>query len=337
MTGMTKIREEDYAYATARVRAVEPRLLDSLRFERLLEAPTVSDAVKLLTEARYAEGTDVSELGWEALLDAEGARVTAFLAGIMPYPEVLDVFRLQTDYLQAKRLLKALYRSRDPGALTGLPGTVPMAALVRAIEDHKPYELPAPLAEAIFTAMDTYGKSGDPRDIDLVLDQGAYRHMAQAAAEVGHPFLTETVALYTDMANIRVFVRGRLIGESVDFLRKALLPGGNLAPKRFLDAADKSVEAFLESIRYTPFGETALAGFEAFKAGRGISLFEQRLEDRFMQHVRKAKYVAMGLEPMVGYLLAKETEIRNVRILLTGKVNGLPQEEIREKLRMTYV
>ncbi len=51
---MTKIREEDYAYATARVRAVEPRLLDSLRFERLLEAPTVSDAVKLLTEARYA-------------------------------------------------------------------------------------------------------------------------------------------------------------------------------------------------------------------------------------------------------------------------------------------
>ena len=334
---MTRIREEDYAYATARVRAVEPRLLDSQRFDRLLEAPTVSDALKLLAEARYAEGTDVSELDWEALLEIEGARVTAFLASVMPYPEVLDVFRLQTDYLQAKRLLKALYQGRDPGALVGLPGTVPLSALVHAIADHKPYELPAPLAEAIFAAMETYGKSADPRDIDLVLDQGAYRHMAESAAAVGHPFLTETVALYTDMANIRIFVRGRLIGESAEFFRKALLPGGTMEPKRFLDAADKSVEAFLESIRFTTFGETAIAGYEAYKAGRGISLFEQRLEDRFMRHVRKAKYVAMGLEPMIGYLIAKETEIRNVRILLTGKVNGLPQEEIREKLRMTYV
>ena len=334
---MTKIREEEYAYATARVRAVEPRLLDGQRFERLLEAPTVSDALKLLAEARYGEGAEVSELGWEALLDAEWARVTAFLANIMPYPEVLDVFRLQTDYLQAKRLLKALYQGKDPGAVTGMPGTVPMSALVRTISDRKPYELPETLVQTIFLAMDTFGKSADPRDIDLVLDQGAYRHMSEQAALVGHPFLTEIVSLYTDMANIRIFVRGRSIGESADFLKKALLPGGLLETKRFLDASDKPVEAFLESIRFTPFGETAISGYEAFKAGRGISQFEQQLENRFMQQVRKAKYVAMGLEPMIGYLLAKETELRNVRILLTGKVNGLPVEEIREKLRMTYV
>ena len=334
---MTKIREEDYAYATARVRAVEPRLLDGQRFERLLEAPTVSDALKLLTEARYAEGSDMSELGWEALLEAEGERVAAFLADVMPYPEVLDAFRLQTDYLQAKRLLKALYQGKDPGAVTGMPGTVPMSALLRTIQDRKPYDLPELLVSTIFAAMDTYGKSGDPRDIDLVLDQGAYRHMAEQAALVGHPFLSEMVSLYTDMANLRIFVRGRSNGESVDFLRKALLTGGKLEPKRFLDAADKPVDAFLESIRFTPFGETAIAGYEAYKAGRGISLFEQQLENRFMQEVRKAKYVAMGLEPMIGYLLAKETEIRNVRILLTGKVNGLPVDEIREKLRMTYV
>lgn len=334
---MTKIREEDYAYATARVRAVEPRLLDSQKMDRLLESPSVSDATKLLAEARYGEGMDVSEVGWEDLLEAEGARVVAFLTDVMPYPELLDVFRLQTDYLQAKRLLKALYQGKDPGAVTGLPGTVPLARLVRSIRDRKPYELPEQLVRTMFDAMDQFGKSGDPRDIDLVLDHGAYRHMSELAGSIGHPFLSETVALTIDMTNIRIFVRGRLIGESVDFLRKALLPGGQLESKRFLDAADKPLESFLESIRMTLFGDAAWEGFEAFKSGKGISILEQKLEDCFMRHVRKAKYVAMGLDPMIGYWLAKETEIRNVRILLTGKVNHLAAEEIREKLRMTYV
>lgn len=334
---MTKIREEDYAYATARVRAVEIRLLDAQRLERLLEAPTVSDGLKLLAEARYADGVETSDLGWERLLDAEGVRVIDFLADVMPYPEVLDVFRLQTDYLQAKRLLKALYQGKDPGMVRGIPGTVRMDTLARAIKDHKPYDLPEPLAQAVFHAMDVFGKSADPRDIDLSLDQAAFAHMAGMAAEIGHPFLSECVALLTDMTNIRIFVRGRLIGESTDFMRKTLLEGGRIETKRFLDMADKSIEALLESIRFTWFGETAVEGYEGVKSGRGISFLERKLEDRYMQHVRKAKYVAMGIEPMVGYLLAKETEIRNVRIILTGKVNGLPVEEIREKLRMTYV
>jgi V/A-type H+-transporting ATPase subunit C len=45
----------------------------------------------------------------------------------------------------------------------------------------------------------------------------------------------------------------------------------------------------------------------------------------------------MGVEPFIAYLFAKETEIRNVRIIMTGKINRLNDDLIRERLRLGYV
>lgn len=334
---MTRIRDEDYAYATARVRAVEVHMLDSARLERLLEAATLADGMKLLAEARYGTGTPLAEQGWEALLDGELARCYAFLTGLMPHPEVLDVFRLREDYLNLKLMLKSLYQGRDVAGTTGDSGMVPAGQLVRAIVDNHPGSLPETMGKALTEAMLEFGKRADPRDIDLVLDRAVYRHMNEKAAEIGHPFLVELVSLMSDMANIRIYIRGRLTGESREFFSRALLEGGRVDASKFRDASEKPVEAFLESIRHTWFGEAAMAGMDGYKAGRGITWLEKRLDDRFMDYVRRARYVAMGLEALVGHLLARETEIRNVRIIFTGKGNGLSHEDIRERLRMTYV
>ena len=49
-----------------------------------------------------------------------------------------------------------------------------------------------------------------------------------------------------------------------------------------------------------------------------------------------AKYIALGPEPVIAYLMAKETEIKNLRIIFTGKINRLPENTIRERLREAY-
>ena len=335
--GMTRIKDEDYAYATARVRAVEVHLLDSVRLEQLLASATLADGMKLLAEARYGTGASSAEQGWEALLDGELARCYAFLAGLIPNPEVLDVFRLREDYLNLKLMLKSLYQGRDVAGTTGDAGMVPIAQLALAIVDNHPGSLPETMGKAMTEAMLEFGKRADPRDIDLVLDRAVYRHMNEKAAEIGHPFLMELVSLMSDMANIRIYIRGRLTGQSRDFFSRALLEGGKVDASKFRDASEKPMEVFLESIRYTWFGDAAMAGMDGYKAGRGITSLEKQLDDRFMDFVRRARFVAMGLEAIVGHLLARETEIRNVRIILTGKGSGLSHEDIRERLRLAYV
>ena len=60
-------------------------------------------------------------------------------------------------------------------------------------------------------------------------------------------------------------------------------------------------------------------------------------DDALCAYLESAKYSAFGDAPLVAYLAAKEIELSNIRILLTAKLEKLPAPEIRERLRATYV
>jgi V/A-type H+-transporting ATPase subunit C len=55
----------------------------------------------------------------------------------------------------------------------------------------------------------------------------------------------------------------------------------------------------------------------------------EKLSDNYiMAYVRKALFTAFGLEPLIGYLIAKENEIKNLRIIMVGKINGISNDII---------
>ena len=51
----------------------------------------------------------------------------------------------------------------------------------------------------------------------------------------------------------------------------------------------------------------------------------------------KAKYKTLTPEPVVAYILAKETETKCVRIILTCKLHNIDTEIIKERVREVYV
>ena len=58
---------------------------------------------------------------------------------------------------------------------------------------------------------------------------------------------------------------------------------------------------------------------------------------RLMEKIRPQKYVTTSISPMAAWLLARENEIKTVRVILSGKKNQLADEAIRERLREMYV
>ena len=56
-----------------------------------------------------------------------------------------------------------------------------------------------------------------------------------------------------------------------------------------------------------------------------------------METIRPQKYNAFSVGPLVAYQLARENEIKTVRIILTGNQNEFPDEAIRERVREMYV
>ena len=53
-----------------------------------------------------------------------------------------------------------------------------------------------------------------------------------------------------------------------------------------------------------------------------------------MESARRQTY---GAEVIFNFLLTKELEVRNLRILLAGRLTGMPAEEVMKRLRDTYV
>ncbi|HOK43370.1 MAG TPA: V-type ATPase subunit [Thermoclostridium caenicola] len=334
---MARILDEDYAYATARIRAMENKLITPQQYERMLDAATAEDVVKMLVEQGYGMGsTDTAQPAVqvsEKLLSDELEKTYALLREILPDPLVVTLFMRRNDYLNAKLILKGMYLGlEEPGVYAG-SGTVEPSRLRRMIVDRDLADLPEIFGKAVLECIEAYGRTSDPQMIDFILDRAMYENMEKDAQALGSPYISELVALIHDLANLRVFIRAKLLGRSRDFLAKALLEGSKISRKFCMDLSDKPLDQLFEALRFTALAELANGLSEAFKNGEGISGMEKVLDEHLMRFIRKSRYIAMGVEPVIAWLFYKEAEVRNVRLILTGKINGISNAVIRERLR----
>ena len=67
------------------------------------------------------------------------------------------------------------------------------------------------------------------------------------------------------------------------------------------------------------------------------SLMEKLCDNKRIEFVKKSRFVSFGIEPAIAYIVAKESEIKNLRMILNGKIANTPKEVILERLRETYV
>ena len=65
--------------------------------------------------------------------------------------------------------------------------------------------------------------------------------------------------------------------------------------------------------------------------------FEKLCDDAQTAYLERARLIPFGEEPVLAYLVARETEYTNLRIVLMGRMAGVPAEVIRSRLRAGYV
>ncbi len=337
---MARIREEDYAYATARIRSIETKLINKSKLERLLDMSDPSDAMKLLMESGYGtDRLDNSKDGAanvEVLLSSEHKKAYDFLFDILPDPEIAYLFMRRYDYLNAKLILKAEFLGMNVKSSLSPLGTVKPEVLIRIITERKLSELPEIFGKAILESLDSFNQTGDPQNIDFILDRASYENMMEDAKRTEEPFLIELVERLSDSANIRVFIRSKLLSRSGDFIRRALVKGGKLPENIFEELSDKNIEQFFDAMKANGLEKLAQDLSSVVKNPNGLTEVEKVLEDSIIVFLGQSKYDIFGVKPVVAYLFFKETEIKNARLIMTGKTNKISQETIKERLRLGY-
>ena len=178
---MAKIKDTDYLHLSTRIRAMENALLERERMDRMLEAGTVEEAAKVLTECGYPELQAVNVDTVDAMLAQAREELFGTLNDLAPDGEILDVFKVKYDYHNAKAMLKCEALGLDPERLLVDTGRVAPETLAEAVKRSEFTDLPKVMADAIVEARAVLGKTRDPQRSDMILDQAYFQEMEQLA------------------------------------------------------------------------------------------------------------------------------------------------------------
>lgn len=334
---MAKIKDTDYLFSTARVRSVEKNMLTGERAEKMIDAKTTEDALRVLDDCYYGSGDAINVDDYEILLTEEHKKTYDFITSIAPELDYFKMFLYPYDYHNLKVIMKSEYLGIDASNTLINTGSIDVKILKYSVKERDFLALTENMGNALKEIIEDFPKTNDPQIIDIILDKYCYDEMLKSAKSTNNQFIIDYVRMQIDAINIKSYVRLKKMNKSWDFFTKIFLDGGKIYEQIFIKNFDDPFDKFAENLLAYDFKEVFIEGTEALMETKKFTILEKLLDNKIIEHIKYAKYVPFGIEPLVGYLIGKDNEIKIARIILAGKTAGISPELIKERLRETYV
>ncbi len=328
-----------YMFSSARIRAMETRMLSAEACERFIGAGSSEDILESLGEFGcrrvMTEGLGGARVDREASLMTMLVDALHEIREMLPSPDAVSFLQYKYDCNNIKLLLKCRYRDTEAGGMLSDAGSVPVAALREAAAAGDLSPLPPHMAAAAAEAWETCLRTSDTQVIDLLLDRACFADMAASAAATGVPFARSYVERLADLTCASMTLRViRMGGESSRrLLEAALLEVGSIGADEWLRVAERGEDEFW---RFVAGG--VLAGL-AERVGKGdkLAAVERASDACMMELIRTVRWLPFGAELAMAYIAGLEYGIKNVRLIMADKDAGLDGAAIRERLRDMYV
>ena len=324
--------QKSYAYACARVSALSKRLLDDTALKRMTEG-SMGDALRILIDDRYGNLPDAGEGDGEKMIERELIAMREEIKSLSPEPAITDLFLLQSDVMNLKTLIKArLLDQKDVTWQAG--GLYEREALEKAVSEQDYSLLPADMVPELTALEKRLATSVEPQLISIALDRAYLRHALKTTEKnkaFSHYFKAKA-----DFDNVLTLLRVRAMGGGRGMLRDVLLVEGGIPFKAFYEGYDLSVEGFGKIVESSVCRRPLAAALDHMYGTGNIGEVEKARDNYLMSLIAAHRHDAMSLYPVVGYILAKEREAQNVRLILTVKRNGLNESVIAERLVKLY-
>ncbi len=319
--------ENNYAYAVARIRSKELSLISAQTLEQLLASKSYEECLRLLADKGWsADSADAGEL-----LSGEREKTWKLISELVEDMSVFDVFLYPNDFHNLKAAIKQVCTDTVTPQIFIAHGTVASELIVQAVKEHDFSLLPAHMRAAGEEALEVMLHTRDGQLCDVILDEAAL----EAAYTAGKASKNELIEKYAELtaaaADIKIAVRCQKTGKKLDFIMRALAHCDTIDTEKLAAAAVSGLDAICEYLEKTPYADAVQ------EIKKSTSAFERWCDNLIIAYIRPQKYNPFTIAPLAAYILARENEMKSVRIILSGKLNNLSDESIRERLREMYV
>lgn len=327
-----------FTQAVSRIWVLEKRLLDRTKIERMIEAVSADEVLRILNETEYSNVlVNIKRPeDYEEMLSLELNRVYDLVYELSPIKELVKVFSLKYDYHNIKVLLKERVLQKDLSSMLINLGDLDLKEIKNKINGDSYKTLSGNLGKGIKEALEVFNQTKDPQKIDIIIDKYMFKELLEINKSLNYKFIDNLVRAVIDSTNIRTLLRIKKQNKKREFAEEVIYEGGAIEKNKLIALMNETPENIMNKLKTTIYSDLIMEGFEGYIKTNSASLLEKLSDNYIMELMKKSKLVTFGPEKILSYIYAKETEIKIVRIIMVAKLNNIAEEVIRERLRDIY-
>lgn len=327
-----------FIHQSAQIRVFEKGLLSKMSFDRLINSDNLSETLRLLSDTvyqSYIQKLDRDE-DYELVLSRYTKDLYNQVYKLSDEDKVVDLLALKYLYHNLKVIVKEEILKEDLSDLYIDIGDFDSKDIKDSIDGNvsaknKKY------VDVINSALKSYEENKDPQLIDILIDKKYFEDLINTSKELEIELFIKYVKDMVDFFNIKTLLRCKLQDRDLEFTKKVLVDGGNIEVSKFSDYFHQEIQENSPLFKNTRIVKAVNKGIKGLQEKGSLYVYEKEEENYYIELLKEAKSVTYGPEVVFSYLFAREIEIKNLRIILTSKLNSLPVEFISERLRDSYV
>ena len=320
--------EQEYTYGVARIRALESSLFSDDTINQLLQCQSYEECIHFLHDKGWGNGNPEETL--EDMLRMEKNRTWKVLYEIVEDKEDCRILTINNEFHNLKAAIKKACTNQEVGNIFIESGSLDAEFLMDCIKQGEFGRLPDCMASAAKEATQVLLQTGDGQLCDIIIDRAALEEMKKTGRAAKNKLIKRYADSQVEIADIKIAVRCAASGKDSQFAKKALVSCEGISVTELADAVENGMEdvcAYLESTGY----KDAVSALKVSK-----SVFECWCDNKIIEDIQSEKYNSFTIGPILAYVIARENEIKTVKIILSGKLNGFDNEFIRERVRVMY-
>ncbi|WP_425538557.1 V-type ATP synthase subunit C [Microaceticoccus formicicus] len=333
------MKREDFIQSSTRIRVLESKLLTKDQFNRMVEAKDMDEVLRVLNETAYANSFNKLERpeDYEEALGYEIKKLYRDVKEISPYPEIVEFASLKYDAHNFKVLFKDHILGRESDELLIDIGKIDINRIESKADAGDRKGIDRYYDNIATDIVSMFETTTDPQYVELVVDLHFYETMLKMANQTKSERFIKYAKDYIDFSNIKAIFRMKKQDKDLNFADAVLVEGGNISVNQLKAIYFEPIDSIVQKLKLKDIGKSLYKGFQAYEQTGRLSEFEKAMDDYQLNFMKDTKLISYGPEVILAYIFAKETEIKNIRIILVSKLNKLSPEFIRERLRDIYV
>ncbi len=319
---------KSYGFAVGSLRARENLILKRNDFKSLLSSDNTEQLCQKLYDKGIGLGAESSEI--PDMLKFETKKLWEYIGEIAPDMSYFLPFFYENDFHNLKATLKAVITGNSTDRLLITPASVDTKLIERAVKETVFDILPDFMADTAREAYEILSRSGDAQLCDGIIDARCMSCQLKTAEETKNETIREIIRNTVFFNQIKIALRSAKANKTSEFLDLTLIESGVIPKKELKSASLIGEDKVLE----------LLSGIDSVQGEKAAELYlkapwmlEKFADELNLKKANECMRFTMGIEPIVGYMLIKLNEIKNLRIIWSGVKTGQDISYTEERLR----